>query len=171
MMMKILLRRFLYLVKRYPRCDQSTIGRSSYFQNPKSVIIGKNTKLGDFGYYISALAPIHIGNHVMTGPQVMMITGNHRTDLVGEYMINVTNEMKKAENDEPIVIEDDVWIGARAIILKGVRIGTGAVIAAGAVVTKDVPPFEIWGGVPAKLISKRFTDEQLGKHIEILSKK
>jgi acetyltransferase-like isoleucine patch superfamily enzyme len=59
----------------------------------------------------------------------------------------------------PVVIEDDVWIGCRAIILKGVRIGTGAIVAAGAVVTKDVPPQAIVGGVPARVLSHRVTGE------------
>jgi acetyltransferase-like isoleucine patch superfamily enzyme len=54
---------------------------------------------------------------------------------------------------KPIVIEDNVWIGCRCIILKGVRIGTGAILAAGAVVTKDVPPHAVVGGVPARVIS------------------
>lgn len=55
--------------------------------------------------------------------------------------------------DKPVVIGDDVWIGCRAIILKGVKIGEGAIIAAGSVVTKDVPPFTLWGGAPAKFIT------------------
>jgi acetyltransferase-like isoleucine patch superfamily enzyme len=55
----------------------------------------------------------------------------------------------------PITLEEDVWLGANAVVLKGVRIGRGAIVAAGAVVTKSVPPFEIWGGVPAGKISER----------------
>ena len=55
----------------------------------------------------------------------------------------------------PVVLRDHVWIGANAVILKGVEIGRGAVVAAGAVVTKNIPPNEIWGGVPAKKIGER----------------
>lgn len=55
----------------------------------------------------------------------------------------------------PPIIEDEVWIGANVVVLKGVRIGSGSIIAAGAVVTKNIPPMEIWGGVPAKFIKKR----------------
>ena len=72
---------------------------------------------------MNLLSPVIVGNYVMVGPQVMMITGNHRTDVIGEYMINVGNDLKLPKNDQPIIIEDDVWIGARAIILKGVTIG------------------------------------------------
>ena len=61
----------------------------------------------------------------------------------------------------PPIIEDDVWIGCNATILQGVKIGTGAIVAAGAVVTKDVPPYAIVGGVPAKIIKYRFTEEQI----------
>ena len=63
-----------------------------------------------------------------------------------------------------IHIEDDVWIGANAIILRGVKIGKGSVIAAGSVVTKDVERYCIYGGVPAKKIRQRFTDEQIEEH-------
>ena len=59
------------------------------------------------------------------------------------------------------IIEHDVWIGTNAIIKAGVKISTGAVIAMGAVVTKDVGPYEIWGGVPARLIKKRFSEEKI----------
>ena len=60
---------------------------------------------------------------------------------------------------DPPIIEDEVWIGANVIVLRGVRIGTGAIIAAGAVVNKDVPSFEIWGGVPAKFLKKRIINK------------
>lgn len=63
---------------------------------------------------------------------------------------------KKPENDISVIIEDDVWIGANVTILKGVHIYTGAVIAAGAVVVNDVPKYSIVGGIPAKIIGKRF---------------
>ena len=65
----------------------------------------------------------------------------------------------EATSKGDIIIDDDVWIGYRSIILSGVHIGQGAVIAAGAVVTKDVPPYTIVGGVPAKVIKYRFTSE------------
>lgn len=60
---------------------------------------------------------------------------------------------------EEIELEDDVWIGVNAVVLKGVSIGRGAVVAAGAVVTKSIPPYEIWGGIPARQIGSRFEKE------------
>ncbi len=92
----------------------------------------------------------------MFGPHVAVVTGDHRIDIPDRPMISIKDSEKLPENDQDVVIENDVWIGANATILKGVTIGTGSVICAGAVVTKDVPPYSIVGGVPAKLIKKRF---------------
>lgn len=69
-----------------------------------------------------------------------------------------------------MVIESDVWIGCNVTILKGVTIGRGSVIAAGAVVAKSCPPYSIVGGVPAKVIKERFTEEEIRKHEDILLK-
>lgn len=102
------------------------------------------------------LAKIYIGDNVMTGPKVMMITGGHRYDIKGRPMISVRNNEKLPENDKNIILEGDNWIGANAIILKGVKIGKGAIVAAGAIVTKDVPEFAIVGGNPARVIKYRF---------------
>lgn len=92
----------------------------------------------------------------MFGPHVTVVTGDHRIDIPDRPMISVRDDEKLPENDQDVVIENDVWGGANATILKGVTIGTGSVISAGAVVTKDVPPYSIVGGVPAKVIKMRF---------------
>jgi len=92
----------------------------------------------------------------MMGPDVMIYTQNHRFDRIDIPMIEQGNTEPK-----PVVIEDDVWIAARSIILPGVTIGKGAVIAAGAVVTKDVPPYTVVGGVPARKIKLRIEEDSL----------
>lgn len=92
---------------------------------------------------------IKIGNYVHTGANVMMIAFNH-----GFYTREIPTKGQDYM-DAPIVIEDDVWIGGSSIILAGVTIGKGAIIAAGAVVNKDVPPYTIVGGVPAKVLKER----------------
>lgn len=84
----------------------------------------------------------------------------------GQYFNNFSGESPIRKN-EPVVIGNDVWIGANVIILPGVKIGDGAVIAAGAVVNKDVPSYAIVGGVPAKVIKYRFEQEMIDKLIEI----
>ena len=113
-------------------------------------------------------APIHIGDHVMFGPRVTVITGDHRMDYVGKYLIDVRGVDKLPENDQPVIFEGDNWIGANATILKGVTVGEGAVVAAGAVVTKNVAPYTIVGGVPAKYIGDRFAPEELAHHRQLL---
>ena len=115
-------------------------------------------------------AKIKIGDNIMFGPGVTCITGGHRTDMVGRYMVSVTNEEKRPEDDRDIIFEGDNWVGANVTILRGVTIGEGSVIAAGAVVTKDVPPYSIVGGVPAKVIKMRFTDEELTEHKRLMQK-
>lgn len=117
-------------------------------------------------------APCAIGKKVLFGPHPTIITGDHRIDVLGKYIADVTVEEKfvNGENhyDQPVTIEDDVWCGANVTILKGVTIGRGSVVAAGAVVTKSFPPYSIIGGVPAKLLKMRFTEEEIKKHEEAL---
>ena len=72
------------------------------------------------------------------------------------------------QNDGQVVIEDDCWIGSNATILKGVRIGRGSVIGAGAIVSKDIPPYSIYTGVPEVKIRRRFTDAQIEQHEKLL---
>lgn len=94
----------------------------------------------------------------------------HRTELVekyGTHMNNAPYEDSKIRNNEWIEIGNDVWIGANVCIMPGVRIGDGAVVAAGAVVTHDVEPYAVVGGVPANVIKYRFTQEQIDKFLEI----
>lgn len=88
---------------------------------------------------------ITIGNNVNFGFRCMVVTSNNEVEIDSETK-------KRTHYDEPIVIEDDVWIGAGAIILPGVTIGKGSVVAAGAVVTRDVPKSTLVGEVPARII-------------------
>ena len=96
----------------------------------------------------------------MLGPGVHIHGGNHEMFKVGEWM----DEVKKTSNDGLISIGDDVWIGANAIILKGVNIGRGAIIGAGTLVTKDVDAYNIVVGNPSKCIKKRFSDIEISLH-------
>ena len=96
---------------------------------------------------------VELGRYVMLAPRVAIVGGDHRIDVPGRPMIFAGRPPLR-----PTVIEDDAWIGYGAILLAGVRVGRGAIVAAGAVVTGDVPPFEIHGGVPARKIGERFAD-------------
>jgi maltose O-acetyltransferase len=101
--------------------------------------------------YADACAPITIGNRVFIGHHVVLITTNHK--------IGPPSQRCGCWEREPITIEDGVWIGACAKLLPGVTIGRGAIVAAGAVVTRDVPPNTLVGGVPARPIRTLDTDE------------
>ncbi len=122
----------------------------------KNIYLGKDVSIGDEALLMCTRARIQIGDHTMLGPRVTLITGSHRTDIKGRYMKDIKNDEKRPEDDMDIVFNGDNWVGANATVLRGVTIGEGAVIAAGAIVTKDVPPYAIVGGVPAKILRMRF---------------
>ena len=136
------------------------VGDNCHF-TPNSISLGDHVYIGSGAYFQSAHGEIVIGNHVMFGPEVHIHGGNHIMDQVGCYM----DEVKKEAGSDPMVkIEDDVWVGANAIILSGVTIGRGSVIGAGSVVTKSVPPYSVYAGNPARLIRKRFDEETIKIH-------
>lgn len=113
---------------------------------PKSRIkIGKDSLIGEYSV-IRGQGGVEIGDRVYTSPFTQIIAVNHVFDDPKRPFV------EQGITAEGIVIEDDVWLGAGAVITDGVRVGKGAVVAAGAVVTKDVAPYTVVGGVPAKMI-------------------
>lgn len=145
---------------------------SSDIKGLNNLSVGDGTSIPKGATIYCTDAPCTIGRKVIFGPHPTIITGDHRTDLIGKYIIDVTvgDKMVDGKNpyDKPVVIEDDVWVGANVTILKGVRIGRGSVVAAGAVVTKSFPPYSVIGGVPARLLKMRFTPEEIQQHEELL---
>jgi acetyltransferase-like isoleucine patch superfamily enzyme len=118
--------------------------------------VSKDLVAGEYGYIgpECIIGPkVQLGPYVMIGPRVSIIGGDHVYDQPGTPIIFSGRPIL-----EPTVIEADVWIGCGAILVAGVRIGRGAIIAAGSVVTKDIPPYEVHGGVPARKIKDRFAD-------------
>ncbi len=109
----------------------------------KTISVGSNTFI-NMGVTMLDNAPITIGNHVLIGPSVQFYTPSHPVDY--------RRRRKWESNCLPIVVEDDVWIGGNVAICQGVTIGARSVVAAGAVVTKDVPPDTMVAGQPAKVI-------------------
>ena len=130
-----------------------------------TIELGNDVFIGPRAYF-SSITKIKIGNKVMFGPNVTIIGGDHNTKEIGKYMFDI--EQKLPENDLPVYIEDDTWIGTGVTILKGVTIGQGAIVAAGSLVLKNVNPYTIVGGVPAKYIKARFSESELVKHQELL---
>ena len=110
--------------------------------------IGDHSNIGPYSY-IGCSGYIEIGNNVMMAPRVSLYAENHNFDSIDVPMKD------QGVATAPIIIEDNCWIAANSIILSGVRIGKGSVIAAGSVVTKDVAPYSVMGGNPAKKLKTR----------------
>ena len=144
-------------------CGQGVYLRpmNSDFKGLENLSIGDGTSIPKGSTFYCTNAPLTIGKKVIFGPKPTIITGDHRIDIQGKYIIDITDDEKLPENDLPVTIEDGCWIGANVTILKGVTIGHDSVVAAGSVVTKSCEPYSIIGGVPAKLIRRRFTDEEM----------
>lgn len=136
-------RRFFYRLAGIKIGKGSTIHTGARFYELKNIKIGEDTIIGE-NVVLDGRDKIEIGSHVDIASEVMIYNSEH----------DVNSEDFKAIN-APVIIEDYVFIGPRAIILPGVKIGKGAVVAAAAVVTKDVPPYAIVAGVPAKIIGER----------------
>jgi acetyltransferase-like isoleucine patch superfamily enzyme len=107
------------------------------------VVIGDYTRIG---IHNTVIGPVTIGSHVNLAQGITVTALNHNFEETGKRID------QQGVSTNPVVIGDDVWIGANAVILPGVTIGNHCVIAAGAVVTKDVPPHSLVAGVPAKII-------------------
>lgn len=123
------------------------VEKGVFFGSAHEIRIGNRSGIG---LNARIQGPLVIGNECMMGPEVMIYTRNHQTKSIDIPM------MDQGETEsQQVTIGNDVWIGARVIILPGIKISDGAIIAAGAVVTKDVEPYAIVGGTPAKVIKYR----------------
>jgi maltose O-acetyltransferase len=122
---------------------------------------GHDLEIGDYsGLGLNARLDgpgIVIGNYVLMAPDVVILTGNHMHSDITRPM------MAQGIETAPVIIEDDVWIGTRALLLPGIRIGRSSIIGAGAVVAKDIPPFSVVVGNPAKVVRKRDVSPSPGK--------
>ncbi len=150
------------------QCGENVrIGYNCQFSYP-NISIGNNVHIGSKAAFISSISKISISDYTIFGPNVTIRGGDHRMDLIGKHISEISEEDKLSENDKDVIIQEGVWVGCNVTILKGVTVGKGAVVAAGSVVTKSVPPYTIVGGNPAKIIKTRFNDEQIIQHEEIL---
>lgn len=160
-----LLRTWYLFHVRYPWVKYNGFVRvmkgTSFAQN-MDVKIGNNVQ---FGNYCNIASNVYFGNNVLMAGKVSFVgKHDHTFDIPGKTIW----QGERGDNGTTI-IEDDVWIGTGSIIMSGVTIGKGSIVAAGSIVTKSIPPCEIWGGNPAKKIKDRFdTLEDKQYHLNLI---
>lgn len=145
------LRRFFYRLSGTQIGRGSTIHMGARFYDPRNVVIGQDSIIGEDAV-LDGRDKLSIGDHVAIASEVMIYNSEHDVDA---KHFAATEEITLA----PVSIEDYAFVGPRVILLPGTTIGKGAIVAAGAVVTKDVGPFEIVAGIPAKTIGERKNKE------------
>lgn len=157
---KVIVRKIIFILRESSIDDRVMIGDYTYGLSSGSFLLFKKSDSVRIGKYCSFAHGV-----------LIIASGEHNYNSVSSFPFYAHYLDCGAEKDTyskgEIQIGSDVWVGARAIILSGVKIGDGAVIAAGAVVTKDVPPYAIVGGVPAKLIKYRFSPEIIKDLLQI----
>lgn len=174
MNIRLLLRKIMYYILNTPKINNNVVltGYSRGIQNvlfegknavPDRCNFSGNISLGyatTLGYNNFLHGNISIGKYCQLGADIAIHTTNHPTNYMTTYINKnlFKGELKKLKETNTVVIGNDVWIGHNALIVGNVKIGNGAVIAAGAIVTKNVSPYTIVAGVPAKPIRKRFSD-------------
>ena len=135
------------------------------------VHVGRGTYGGLNVLNFDGTTQVRIGNYCSIGPEVLFVpSADHYTDRISTFPFRakcISPDALEGIGKGDIVVEDDVWIGCRVTVLSGVHIGQGAVVAAGSVVNKDVPPYSIVGGVPAKVIKYRFEPEMIEALLKI----
>lgn len=159
-----------YLRKSFASCGNDVvISDGARIAGNDNISFGDDVYIGPQALLYTTKAKLTFGNHITVGPRLTIITGDHRTDVVGEYMKKVGDDNKLPENDKDVVIEDDVWIGVNVNIFKGVTIGRGSVIAGAATVVKDVSPYSVY--ISKDKVLPRFTKEQIVEHEKKLLEK
>ena len=153
--------------KSYIQCKGGLhIGASTKLWAPHHIIIGENVYIGK---QVFIEANCTIGNNVLIANRVGIVGRNdHNFKEIGvpvRFSEWVGSQKKQSPYlKEEVLIEDDVWIGYGCILLTGVIIGRGSIVASGSVVTRNIPPYSVVAGVPAKVIKKRFSEEEIINH-------
>lgn len=160
--------------KKLSKCGlNANIGGGHFSGN---IEIGSNVSINSGAWFVASRAKIVIHDNVVIAPNVTIYTGSHVTNLVGKHISEITDKDKDAVPDrdrwdKDVIIESGCWIGTRAIILKGVTIGRGSVVGAGAIVTKDIPPYSVYVGVPGARTMERFSLDEIRQHEQILTER
>jgi len=150
--------KLLLFAKRFGRNIE--LGSGGRFIRPSEIFLGDNIYIAP-KFHISA-RNLRIGNNVLIGPNLFLECDDHIFNNVGKTIWSTKNE----RNIGNIIIENDVWIGGNVTILKNTQIGEGAIIGAGSIVTKPVPPYTICIGSPCRPMKVRFKIGELKRHLE-----
>jgi acetyltransferase-like isoleucine patch superfamily enzyme len=168
---RLLLRRKKIFI--YSRHANLKAKYGNYVLVSPGTFIYDDVSIGDYSYINSNSYIEHctIGKYCSISSNVRIGPVNHNYNLISTHPFLYNNFYNFIQEnpvfpDNKAIIKNDVWVGLNSIILRGVTIGNGAIIAAGAVVTKNIPDYEIWGGVPAKFIKKRFPDEKIARLLQ-----
>jgi acetyltransferase-like isoleucine patch superfamily enzyme len=153
-----------YFRRRLGACGERVILSMSGSYTWPNISLGNDVHVGTRSILWATKSRIVIGDKVVMGPEVMMFGGDHHTGLKARFIYDIGEHEVFPGDDQDIVLDGDNWVGARAILLKGVRVGRGTVIAAAAVVTKSLPPYCIAGGNPARALRLRGSVDEILAH-------
>lgn len=172
--LKYNLKRFFGIFS-YPNVDKKAhVGLNDVIMNPNNIFMEELCTLKRDDVIMNARARFILKKWSGAAEELMVVTGNHMS-IVGKSVKDVTNDVKDKEDinnefDKDVVVDEDVWMGARVTLLSGVHIGRGAEIGTGTVVRKNVPPYAVVVGNPAKIVGFRFTPEEIIEHEKVLYK-
>lgn len=143
--------------------DNVIINPPYNFGNKKNIFIDENVGIGPNSFISATNAKCIFKGNSAIAEDFTVHTGNH-ANIIGMVVSDITEANKPKGYDKDVIIEKDVWIGCRVTLLSGVHVGRGSIIAAGAMVRKEVAPYSIFGGVPAKFIKFKWTIDEIMEH-------
>ena len=155
---------FFLAKKKFAKCSKKVVlTPPMHFGNKNNIYLGEQTCIGANAFISAINAKFICMGYCSIAENFTVHTGNHpRT--IGKYSTSFSEETKPKGYDNDVIVEKDVWIGCNVTLLSGVTIGRGSTVAAGAVVSKSMPPYCICGGVPAKVIKFYWTIDQILEH-------
>ena len=146
-------------------CGKNVIlHKPSVCSNPGNLYLYNNTSIMKNWTFLSDTGKFIMKDHSIASTNLVIITGNHNRVLEHTLQESIANRLADKEKD--IVLEEEVWLGTNVTLLPGITIGRGATVAAGSVVNRDLPPYTLCAGIPAKVKKVYWTEEQIIKHEE-----
>lgn len=141
------------------------------FGNKRNIFLYDNIGIGPNSFISATNAKFIVKGNCAIAERLTVHTGNH-ANIIGKFVTDITEENKPKGYDKDVIVEKDVWIGCNVTLLSGVTVGRGSIIAAGAVVSRDVPPYVVVGGIPAKVLKFRWdTIEEILEHEKLVYNK